>query len=198
MSPALSRRGWALYRAERRTGALEADWAEALTASLGSGWQLDRSEYGAPQLLKPPGAWLSRSHADGLDLLLLSRRGPVGIDIEARGRSLSAGVRRRLLGPAEAAWDDPDRPELAVLAWCAKEAITKALGRGIAYGLRRLVLGSPPAARSGLARIRLADADGPAAQWRWRIVGHLGRDRIVVAAEARPLEAAAAGPISGT
>lgn len=208
MSLALSRRGWALHRAERlpaspddgargvRPGALELDWADALGASLGAGWQLARSERGAPQLRHPPDAWLSRSHADGLDLLLLSRRGPVGIDVEARGRHLSPGVLNRLLGPAEAAWIDPTRPELAVLAWCAKEALTKALGRGIAYGLRRLVLGAPPAARAGLVRIRLAAADGPAAQWRWRIVGHLGPDRIVVAAEAGRLEAALDAPTS--
>jgi len=209
VSPALTRRGRTLYRAERRPappdgadrstarpGALELDWAEALTASLGAGWQLTRSEHGAPLLRHPPGAWLSRSHADGMDLLLLSRRGPVGIDVEARGRLLSPGVLGRLLGPAEAAWRDPTRPELAVLAWCAKEALTKALGRGIAYGLQRLVLGAPPAARSGLVRIRLAAADGPAAQWRWRVVGHLGSDRVLVAAEALPLEGAPSGPIS--
>lgn len=209
MSPALTRRGWALHRAERlqaspdgvahgvRPGALVLDWAEALSASLGADWQLTRSEHGAPQVVQPPGAWLSRSHADGLDLLLLSRRGPVGIDVEARGRYLSPGVLNRLLGPVEAAWNDPARPELAVLAWCAKEALTKALGRGIAYGLHRLVLGAPPAARFGLVRLRLAAADGPAAQWRWRIVGHLGPDRIVVAAEAPALEAVSDGPISG-
>lgn len=196
MSPALTRRGRTLYRAERRPGALEIDWAAALTANLGAGWQVTRTEHGAPQLLRPPGVWLSRSHADGIDVLLLSRRGPVGIDVEARCRLLSPGVLSRLLGPAEAAWRDPARPELAVLAWCAKEALTKALGRGIAYGLQRLVFGLPPAARSGLVRIRLAAADGPAAQWRWRIVGHLGSDRIVVAAEAVPLEATVDGPIS--
>lgn len=188
MSPALARRGWALWSAARLPGPLEADWAEALSASLGPRWQLVRSEHGAPQLRHPPHAWLSRSHAAGLDLLLISPRGPVGIDLEARGRPLSAGVLRRLLGPAEAAWADPTRPELALLAWCAKEALTKALGRGIAYGLRRLVLGPPPATRAGLVRIRLAAAEGPAAAWRWRILGHLGSDRIVVAAEARPLE----------
>jgi hypothetical protein len=209
VNPAPSRRGWVLHQAAcrpatpgdpgrgtGRPGALEIDWAEALTASLGAGWQLTRSEHGAPQLLHPSGAWLSRSHADGLDLLLLSRRGPVGIDVEARGRPLSAGVLQRLLGPAEADWADPTRPELALLAWCAKEAITKALGRGIGYGLRRLVLGTPPTARLGLVRIRLVAADGPAAQWRWRIVGQLGSDRIVVAAEAHRLETALDAPTS--
>lgn len=188
MSPALARRGWLLWSAARLPGPLEADWAEALSASLGPRWKLVRSEHGAPELVEPSGAWLSRSHAAGLDLLLISPRGPVGIDLEARGRPLSAGVLRRLLGPAETAWTDPARPELALLAWCAKEALSKAMGRGIAYGLRRLVLGPPPATRAGLVRIRLAAAEGPAAAWRWRILGYLGVDRIVVAAEARPPE----------
>lgn len=185
MSPALARRGRLLYRAERPTGALDVDWAEALTAALGPDWQLVRSPQGAPLLTQPAGVWLSRSHADRLDVLLLSRRGPVGVDVEARARRVSPAVLRRLLGPAEAAWNDPNRPELAVLAWCAKEALTKALGRGIAYGLRRLVLGPPPAAATGLVRVRLAAAEGPAAGSRWRILGHLGPDRVLVVAERR-------------
>lgn len=197
MSPALTRRGRWLWCAAHPQDALELAWAAALEQTLGQGWRLTRSVHGAPELTQPPGWWLSRSHADGLDLLLLSRQGPVGVDLESRERRLSTAVRARLLGPAEAAWNDPARPELAVLAWCAKEALTKALGRGIAYGLHRLVLGAPPAARFGLVRLRLAAADGPAAQWRWRIVGHLGPDRIVVAAEAPALEAVSDGPISG-
>ncbi|MCU0757476.1 MAG: 4'-phosphopantetheinyl transferase superfamily protein [Xanthomonadales bacterium] len=194
MSPLLARRGRWLWSAERRPGRLEVDWAAALEQTLGQGWTLARSAHGAPEFRHPLGYWLSRSHAAGIDVLLLSRRGPVGVDVEARCRPLSQAVLGRLLGPAERAWRDPERPELGVLAWCAKEALTKALGRGIAYGLHRLVLGPPPAARFGLIRLRLGDADGPAAAWRWRIVAHLGQERVLVAAEGCALEVGRRSP----
>lgn len=192
----LARRGRWLYRAERAPGPLALDWVAELDIALGADWRLERNAHGAPVFTRPEDAWLSRSHADGIDVLVISRRGPVGIDVEARTRQVSPGVLRRLLTPAERAWCDPERPELAVLAWCAKEALTKALGRGIAYGLQRLVLGPPPPTRSGLVRIRLAAAQDSAAAWRWRIIGHLGADRVLVAAEAHPLEARGIGPIS--
>ena len=77
-------------------------------------------------------------------LLGLARRQQLGVDLEwlARRVARPEGLLRRCFGAEEqaaiAAAADPRSALLA--AWCAKEAVVKGIGRGIAFGLRRVQL----------------------------------------------------------
>lgn len=84
------------------------------------------------------------SHSGDYALVALSRGGALGVDIERLGKSLRAlEIARRFFDPAEAealAALEPDVRNRAFIGlWCAKEAVLKAAGEGLAFGLARLV-----------------------------------------------------------
>lgn len=83
------------------------------------------------------------SHSGDYALIALSRRGAVGIDIERLGKNLRAiEIARRFFDTGEAdvlAALDPDVRDPAFIGlWCAKEAVLKAVGEGLSFGLARL------------------------------------------------------------
>ncbi|ADB35076.1 4'-phosphopantetheinyl transferase [Kribbella flavida DSM 17836] len=73
------------------------------------------------------------SGVHGLVAVAASVAGPVGVDLEVRRAFAVTGMARRWFDPAEAALveaaDDP--VETFLLLWTAKEAVGKALGRGL-------------------------------------------------------------------
>lgn len=86
--------------------------------------------------------WASVSHGRDLAAVALSLDGPIGVDIEARREFPVDGMVRRWFDPAEVAWLDAqdDRLEAFLWLWTAKEAVGKALGKGLRdSGLRRLM-----------------------------------------------------------
>ena len=68
----------------------------------------------------------------------------VGIDVEARDRSLSDEFTRGVFLPEEQelAVRAVDAPSATIRFWCAKEAVSKALGTGIRYSPKDLVVES--------------------------------------------------------
>ncbi len=104
------------------------------------------------------------SHCRGEMLLAVARGCAVGIDIERprRLRARGALLERFFTASERGALNAVD--DTAVLrAWAHKEALVKAIGRGIAYGLQRVVL--------DLAhdKVRLASLQGPAAVGPWNL-----------------------------
>ena len=82
------------------------------------------------------GDWLIAAYAEGMR---------VGIDIELlRPRPKALALAQRFFAPTETAWletlrDDPARLQRAFTRlWCAKEALLKAHGRGLSFGLEKL------------------------------------------------------------
>jgi phosphopantetheine--protein transferase-like protein len=70
------------------------------------------------------------------------RRGPVGVDVESRREFEIDGMARRWFDPAEVNWlyRQGDQLEAFLQLWTAKEAVGKALGRGLrGSGLRRVM-----------------------------------------------------------
>jgi len=133
------------------------------------------------------------SHA-GRDVLFAFARGQaVGIDLERSDRRLSIeGIARRFFAPAEAEalerLDESARYDAFLHLWTAKEAVLKALGEGLQFGLGRLEFRiGADATVDALQRIE-GDVGGPA-EWQlrrllpWRgLVGALawrGPDRAV-------------------
>lgn len=86
--------------------------------------------------------WASVSHGRDVAAVALSLDGPIGVDIETRRVFEVDGMVRRWFDPAEMAWLDaqPDRLGAFLWLWTAKEAVGKALGKGLRdSGLRRLM-----------------------------------------------------------
>ncbi len=127
-------------------------------AWLGASWGLPpeslvltRDGYGRPHLdggshhvdlnWSHSGDWLIGASAEGAR----TGRMRVGIDIELlRPRPKALALARRFFAPEETAWletlaEDPARMQHAFTQlWCAKEAVLKAHGRGLSFGLEKL------------------------------------------------------------
>ncbi len=96
---------------------------------------------GRPVLVAPAAElWVSLGGRDGMLAIAVSRLGPVGVDVETLARCEDGeAVAEALFAPAESAWLEAllprRRPEAFARLWTGKEAVLKALGRGIIDGV---------------------------------------------------------------
>ncbi|MGY3266535.1 4'-phosphopantetheinyl transferase [Lysobacter sp. HA35] len=102
----------------------------------------DRGEHGRP-LLRLAGLDCNWSHSGTTLAVALGEGVRVGIDIETpKPRPRALELARRYFHADEAraleALADRDREAAFLRLWCAKEAVLKAQGRGLAFGLDRL------------------------------------------------------------
>ena len=128
---------------------------------------LSRDAHGRPRL-DDGDADVSWSHSgDGL-VLAFGRGVVLGIDVECeRRRPRALELAQRYFTADETAWLQAhlcgtDREIAFLRLWCAKEAVLKAHGRGLAFGLHRLAFAECDGA------LALVDADpalGDARQW---------------------------------
>ncbi|HBK44883.1 MAG TPA: 4-phosphopantetheinyl transferase, partial [Xanthomonadaceae bacterium] len=120
-------------------------WLQAPLAGYGTGW----------------------SHSGDLLLVGLGEGVRLGVDLErVRPRPRLLEVARRFFHPDEIALlealDPAPRDALFFRIWCAKEALLKAHGHGLSFGLHRLAF----AEREGALRLAWCDpALGEAARW---------------------------------
>lgn len=83
------------------------------------------------------------SHSGGYALVGISGGTALGVDVERLGKKLRAiELARRYFDPAEtevlASLAPPARERAFLGLWCAKEAVLKAVGEGLSFGLARL------------------------------------------------------------
>lgn len=128
--------------------------------------RLVAGEHGRPALDPIHGDALdfNWSHSGEQALVALARGIAPGIDIEQRRtRANALEIAQRFFTAGEAAWlgtlDEADRRAAFLELWTAREAVLKALGRGLAFGLDRLAFRH---AAGGLMLQRLEGED-PAA-----------------------------------
>ena len=108
------------------------------------------------------------SHSGGHLLVALGEHVRLGVDLEQqRPRRQMREVIRRFFHPDEIAWldalDDVACEHWFFRLWCAKEAVLKAHGHGISFGLHKLRF-----APDGAGALQLAWCDaglGDAARW---------------------------------
>ena len=161
---------WQLaYRTEQRRAPLHA----LLAAYLGIEPQRLRlvdDAHGRPALGAAHGHTLgfNWSHSGPHALVAIGRHVAPGIDVELqRARPRALEIARRFFSAEEAdalAALPPDQRSAAFLdLWTAKEAVLKALGRGLAFGLHRLSIARTA---EGLALRRLEHDDVSAWQLR--------------------------------
>jgi len=125
---------------------------------------------GKPELCEPAGTGLhfNVTHSHGLALYAVSRRSPVGVDVEhVRPLSNYLGLAERYFSPHEVevlyCLPDHHRAEAFFHAWTRKEAFLKARGVGLSYGLERVEVTLGPAEPARL--IRLDGEERPASRW---------------------------------
>ena len=86
----------------------------------------------------------SMSRTQSALVLALARGHELGVDLEWLGRRVARpeGLLRRCFGTEErdAIAAAADSRAALLAAWCAKEAVVKGIGRGIAFGLQRVRL----------------------------------------------------------
>ena len=130
---------------------------------------LSRGEHGKPYVAADGGLEFNLSHSAGASLVGVSRVQPLGVDIEAHARRRPVlELARRFFAPAEAgalARLDGDLQQAAFLRlWSCKEAVVKALGRGLGFGLARMTFALD--SRGNPIGLNVIDASaGPVAEW---------------------------------
>ncbi|GLQ97974.1 4'-phosphopantetheinyl transferase family protein [Dyella mobilis] len=112
---------------------------------------LREGEHGRPELASPWNRLLqfNWSHSGGKAVIAVARDIVPGIDIERiRPRPRAIALAERFFHPDEcsdlSALDAAQREYAFLRVWTGKEAVVKALGRGVAFGLDRLRLSVPP------------------------------------------------------
>lgn len=129
-----------------------------------------RGAHGKPYAPQFPQLEFNLSHSGAQVLLAFARQQALGIDLE-RGERRHAfnDIAQRYFAASEAAalarLDEPSRRHAFLRLWTCKEAVMKAIGRGLAYGLDQVVLEvDHHALPQHVADIGVDD--GPATQWR--------------------------------
>ena len=146
--------------------AIARDWLREIAGS-DAARALQRDARGRPRL--PPGHGdIGWSHSGDALLLAWVPTGVVGVDIEPRARRVPAlRIARRYFTDDEvaalAALPDVARDDAFLRLWCAKEAVLKAHGHGLAFGLHRLAF---DATATAPRLLRCDPALGAASDWR--------------------------------
>jgi 4'-phosphopantetheinyl transferase len=124
----------------------------------------DRADHGRPIVVGGP--WVSWTHTDGLVVVAVHDRCPVGVDAEHLGRDIDLWTLAvRSLSPAEAQWwqtrPDDCRERAFLALWTFKEAVAKANGTGLTAPAGHIdVLGGTAAAVAGYTAMSLLSDSG--------------------------------------
>lgn len=132
-------------------------------------FQIEIGTHGKP--FAPALPWLdfNLSHAGSHVAIAFARNQALGVDIEDCSRKLAVeGLARRFFGATEAAALARVAPEGRTAAfvqlWTHKEAVLKALGEGLSFGLDRVEFELGHDGQAGRL-LRIASAAGSADEW---------------------------------
>lgn len=159
---------WQPMPATARAQDIAGAWLRGIAdAAVADG--LHRDARNRPRLARGDTGW---SHSHGRLLLAYGEHGWVGVDVESRIRRIDPlRVARRYFAAEEIAAlqsrDGDARQPAFLRLWCAKEAVLKAHGGGIAFGLHRVVF---DAAADGLRMLRCDPALGSVDDWRLHLL----------------------------
>jgi len=132
---------------------------------------IQRDERGKPHLDPPyQQQRVSWSHSGALLLVAMGPARDLGVDVEQyRERPRMMDIAARFFHPSELDWlraqPEAERTAVFVRLWCAKEAVLKAHGQGVSFGLEKLVFGER---EGGLQLIDCAEDLGSPGEWHLR------------------------------
>lgn len=165
---------------------------------------LQRDAWRRPQILAPFHRHdINWSHSgEGLLVALAEPGVRIGVDLEwVRPRPRALALAQRYFTAAENAWlaslaDVHARERAFLRLWCAKEAVLKAHGRGLAFGLDRLSFEDGP---HGLRLVACDPGLGEPGHWSLREIAPAPGYRGALAwhGPAGPVDAGVAGPVPG-
>jgi 4'-phosphopantetheinyl transferase len=155
---------WQGMPADVRAQALATSWLRDVAGHAAVDG-LHRDARNRPRLAHGDAGW---SHSHGRLLVAYAPRGRVGVDVEARARATDPmRIARRYFADEEiatlAALHADTRLDAFLRLWCAKEAVLKAHGGGIAFGLHKAVF---DASGDGLRMLRCDPTLGHVDDWR--------------------------------
>jgi 4'-phosphopantetheinyl transferase len=131
-------------------------------------WRFSADSFGKPVLVDGPAdIRFSLTHTDGLVAVAITRGADVGVDAERVGREVSeAAMARIVLATTEIDELDSyaDRPARLLTLWVAKEALGKAMGRGLSLPLNGVVLRG-----ESLRVVQVPAGFGPVGRWRLEV-----------------------------
>jgi 4'-phosphopantetheinyl transferase len=153
-------------------------------------WRFEKTPAGKPRLIgeRANGRSFSLSHTRGLVACAVTSGAEVGVDVECVDREVDAGgIAARFFAPAEAVQlltlDGEARQDRFFDLWVLKEALVKALGRGMAVSLSTLAF---TVGAGGDIRLDAPDLDADA--WQFALFAPSPRHRLAVAVQ-RPASA---------
>jgi 4'-phosphopantetheinyl transferase len=150
--------------------------------------QFSYGPQGKPALIEGQGWQCNVAHSHGRALLAVTRAGPVGVDLERlRVMPEADAIAARYFSEAEheiyRRLSVSERSSAFLLAWTRKEAVLKADGTGVSFGLHRIEVTLVPGEPARLLRI---DGDAArAAAWTLQDVDMPG-DFLAAIAVAKP------------
>ncbi|MGA9421114.1 MAG: 4'-phosphopantetheinyl transferase superfamily protein [Rhodanobacteraceae bacterium] len=141
----------------------------AFYAALDSPPVICREPYGKPRMQKPVDIEFNVSHSSRWALLAFARGQPLGVDVECLDRRQRfEDIADRYFAPGEARdlhlLPASLRPAAFLALWTCKEAVVKALGTGLAFGLERLRFRLDDEGRPD-ALVSIAADGGSVADW---------------------------------
>lgn len=149
-----------------------------------------RGEHGKPYCADLDGLEFNVSHSGRHALIGVARQVSIGVDIEGPGRARSFDdIAQRYFAPSEAAALralPEDQRKLAFLRlWTGKEAVLKALGLGLSFGLDRVEFSLDADGR--LERLRQVNhSEADAAGFQWHVVDAIEGFHCVIAWQGPP------------
>ncbi|MFZ2237848.1 MAG: 4'-phosphopantetheinyl transferase superfamily protein [Dokdonella sp.] len=131
-----------------------------------------RGEHGKPYAPDLDGIEFNLSHSGRHALIAIARDQAIGIDIEAQGRRRSINdIAERFFAPAESralrALPEEARDAAFLRLWTGKEAVLKALGEGLSFGLDRVEFELDEHGQLG-ALLHVASSTSSTDGWNWR------------------------------
>jgi 4'-phosphopantetheinyl transferase len=169
---------WQSWQPRQPAEPVAVDWVARQLGVAPAALGLERDAHGRPRLDPRLEADASWSHSGEGLLLALARGARVGVDLERiRPRPRALELAARYFTADETAWlraqpAGAARDTAFLRLWCAKEAVLKAHGRGLAFGLHKLGFAEQ---HGGLVLVAADPALGPVDAWRLReIVPHPG------------------------
>ncbi len=144
-----------------------------------------RGEHGKPYAPDLDGIEFNLSHSGRHALIAIARDQPVGVDLEMQGRQRSVvDIAQRYFAAAESRALRALPPELRDAAflrlWTGKEAVLKALGEGLSFGLDRVEFELDGAGHV-IALRHVASPLAETAGWNWHALQPLSNHHAAIA-----------------
>ncbi len=144
-----------------------------------------RGEHGKPYAPELDGIEFNLSHSGRHALIAIARDQAIGIDIEAQGRRRSIDdIAERFFAPAESqalrALPEESRDAAFLRLWTGKEAVLKALGEGLSFGLDRVEFELDEHGRLGALR-HVASPTSTTEGWNWQALQPLDDHHATIA-----------------